>query len=145
MESLRRGGGYEHIWRVSGSGGLTIEGHLEGLKELFPGVLTLVPNWFAIPDGAVTREGVAFEQHVRHESGEHVVGDWKLGAHRFFLGLFHVDNELGHTWVGLPHFVEAEDEFHPAGRSRSEPSFSRWSRIVLTGTPVQNVPGRSAP
>ena len=69
---------------------------------MFPGVQTLVPNWFSVPYGAVAREGVDFEQHVRHKSGEHVVSDWKLGAQRFFLGLFHVDNALGHTWVGLP-------------------------------------------
>ena len=35
--------------------------------------------------------------------------------HLFFLGLIHVDDELGHAWVGLPQFVEAEDEFYPRG------------------------------
>ena len=81
MELLRRGGGSEHVKRVAGSVVLSLEGHLEGLKKFFPGVPTLVPNWFAVPYGAVAREGVVFEQHVCRESGEHVVGDWKLGAH----------------------------------------------------------------
>ena len=42
---------------------------------------------------------------------------WRLevGCAPIFLGIFHVDNELGHTWVGLPQFVEAEDELHPHG------------------------------
>ena len=115
MESLRRSGGSEDVRRVSDNGGLALEGQLEGLKKFFSGVPTLVPNWFAVPDGEVAREGVAFEQHVRCESGQNVVGDWKLGAHRFFPGLFHVDNELGHTWVGIPQYVEAEDELHPRG------------------------------
>ena len=88
---------------------------MKGFKEFFPGVPTMVPYWFAVPNGVVSREGVALEQHVRRESGEHVVGDRKLGAHRFFLGLLHVDNELGHKWVVLPQFLEAEDEFYPRG------------------------------
>ena len=36
-----------------------------------------------------------------------------MGAQRFFLGILHVDDELGHTWVGLPQFVGAKDEFYP--------------------------------
>ena len=115
VESLRRGGGSEHVRCVDVSGGLALEGQLEWLKEFFPGVPTLVTNWFAVPDGAVAGEGVAFELHERHESGEHFVGGWKLGSHRFFLGLFHVNNELGHTWVSLPQFAEAKDELHPRG------------------------------
>ena len=39
----------------------------------------------------------------------------EVGRAPIFLGLFHVDNELGHTWVGLPRFVEAEDDLHPCG------------------------------
>ena len=75
----------------------------------------LVPYWFAVPDGVVAREGVALEQYVCRESGEHVVRDRKLGAHRFLLCLLHVDDELCHAWVGLPQFVEADDDFYPRG------------------------------
>ena len=115
MELLRRGGGSEHVGCIAGSGGLALEGQLERLKKLFPGVSTVIPNWFPVPNGAVGREGVAYEQHVRRESGEHVVSDWNLGEHQIFLGLLNVKNELGHTWVGLPQFLEDKDELHPRG------------------------------
>ena len=115
MESLIRGGGFKHVGCIACSCGLALEGQLKGFKELLPGVPTLVPYWFAVLDGAVAREGVAFEQHVRRESGKHVVCDRKFGTHRFLLGLFHVDDELCYAWVGLLNFVEAEDEFYPRG------------------------------
>ena len=38
-----------------------------------------------------------------------------VGRAPIFLGLLHVDDKLGHAWVGLPQFVEAEDEFYPRG------------------------------
>ena len=39
----------------------------------------------------------------------------EIGRALIFLGLFHVDNKLSHTWVRLPQFVEAEDDLHPRG------------------------------
>ena len=115
VESLSCGVGSEHVRCIAGSCGLALEVQLKGFNEFLPGVPTLVPYWFAIPDGAVARGGVALGQHVSRESGEHAVRDRKLGTHRFFLGLLHVDDELGHAGVGLPQFVEAEDELHPRG------------------------------
>ena len=76
VEALCGGSGSEHVWSITGSGGFALERQLQWLKELLPGGLFLVPHRLAIPDGIVAREGVGLEEHVRRESGEHVVCDW---------------------------------------------------------------------
>ena len=94
----------------------------------------LVSYWFAVPDGAVAREGVALEQYVCRESGKHIVGDWQLGAHRFFWA----SSMLMINWAtrGSAYYSlwRLRMSSTPAGWSRTKPSFSRWSRIVWTGT-----------
>ena len=72
-------------------------------------------DWFAVPDGAVAREGVGIKDNEGGKCGNNVVGDKQLHSHRLILRLLHVNDELADARVGLPNSVETEDEFHARG------------------------------
>ena len=72
-------------------------------------------NWFSVPDGEIARGCVGLQDHEGGKGSEHVVGDRQLRSNRILLRFLHIYDELADAQVGLPHFVEAEDEFDTHG------------------------------
>ena len=67
----------------------------------------MFPDWFAVLDETVAREGVGLQEHEGGEGGEHVVSDCQLRSHQLLLCLLHSNDELDDVQVSLPQFVEA--------------------------------------